>query len=714
MASPRGLSSLARVFRRSITANEKAGSFLPVASASASLVGRRQQFTRAPAPLSLRGLATAAQGHRTAPTSKSSLIAGLAISAALAFWQASKTLRADSPEDASEGTDSSASDEEEELPLFTLAEVAKHNSRDDCWLIIDGQVHDATAWLASHPGGKNILATFAGKDVSREYRELAHSSDADAIRTGLVVGKVKDYVAPTTRGLADIQVALDDAQQPGPRPPTTGSTTPKQRLLIVGAGICGVSAAYHLSLDPAIIDRFDITVIDRSHLVGGTALKSSAIMYSGPLLEARAANNEAVGLAEWLGQMSFEMSARVQREWEDIGFHPRPMLGLANSPDELAFAKRACKGTDRLLTPEEAVEQEPALAGSKGLAGAVLKQGCFTMDPFSLCNAYAKRAKVNGVKFVHGIEVISMDKLGEAESGAGVDLLVKPAGSSSDPTNPPTKLHADLLLLCAGPWDNPLAAQLSHDVPVKPMHGQMLAVRLPPGLPELKHLLFSYEGPLYWAKNRDGHNSTLGPLPELERKTNHFYGVQSATADGVCKFGGDRVAGDLGGVPISEGLEATKRKLADLLPIFADAPVIGRGWGGTMPFTPDQNVIVGELERGIHVCTGAAFTKGGASGMLLAAEVSRKYGKGEWLETVPGKEEIEGYLEKCSPKRFKKIEQKRNEGMVEAAAPAAAAAAVAVVAPVAAPPPVEEPRKEVKRSERAKVENWKLRSNRAM
>ena len=40
-----------------------------------------------------------------------------------------------------------------------------------------------------------------------------------------------------------------------------------------------------------------------------------------------------------------------------------------------------------------------------------------------------------------------------------------------------------------------------------------------------------------------------------------------------------------------------------------------------MPFTPDQNVIVGDLEPGLFVCTGAPFTKGAASGMLVAEAV---------------------------------------------------------------------------------------------
>ena len=37
---------------------------------------------------------------------------------------------------------------------FTLAEVAKHNTDADCWLVIEGVVYDVTEFLSEHPGGR--------------------------------------------------------------------------------------------------------------------------------------------------------------------------------------------------------------------------------------------------------------------------------------------------------------------------------------------------------------------------------------------------------------------------------------------------------------------------------------------------------------------------------------------------------------------------------
>ena len=50
-----------------------------------------------------------------------------------------------------------------------MADVAKHNTKADCWVVVDGQVLDVTSFLSEHPGGELAILTFAGKDATEEF-----------------------------------------------------------------------------------------------------------------------------------------------------------------------------------------------------------------------------------------------------------------------------------------------------------------------------------------------------------------------------------------------------------------------------------------------------------------------------------------------------------------------------------------------------------------
>jgi cytochrome b involved in lipid metabolism len=49
-----------------------------------------------------------------------------------------------------------------------MDEIAKHNTENDDWVIVNDEVLDVTKFLPDHPGGKKAILLFAGKDATEE------------------------------------------------------------------------------------------------------------------------------------------------------------------------------------------------------------------------------------------------------------------------------------------------------------------------------------------------------------------------------------------------------------------------------------------------------------------------------------------------------------------------------------------------------------------
>lgn len=77
------------------------------------------------------------------------------------------------------------------VKMYSVSDVAKHNSKNDCWLIVSNKVYDASEYLLSHPGGTQAITQYCGKDATAAFKSIKkHGSEAQANLTSIFKGLI--------------------------------------------------------------------------------------------------------------------------------------------------------------------------------------------------------------------------------------------------------------------------------------------------------------------------------------------------------------------------------------------------------------------------------------------------------------------------------------------------------------------------------------------
>jgi cytochrome b involved in lipid metabolism len=69
-------------------------------------------------------------------------------------------------------------------------ELAKHHTRTDCWMAIDGYVYDVSRFVPYHPGGPKILEMYAGRDATVAFSRNHITSDVLSAIANFRVGRL--------------------------------------------------------------------------------------------------------------------------------------------------------------------------------------------------------------------------------------------------------------------------------------------------------------------------------------------------------------------------------------------------------------------------------------------------------------------------------------------------------------------------------------------
>lgn len=63
---------------------------------------------------------------------------------------------------------------------YSLAEVAQHDTLEDCWMVIEGVVYDLSDYVPRHPAPPRVLEPWCGREATEGMRTKDDSSDHSA------------------------------------------------------------------------------------------------------------------------------------------------------------------------------------------------------------------------------------------------------------------------------------------------------------------------------------------------------------------------------------------------------------------------------------------------------------------------------------------------------------------------------------------------------
>lgn len=71
-------------------------------------------------------------------------------------------------------------EQREVTPQYGLAEIESHDRLEDCWMAIEGQVHDLSAYVPRHPAADEVLEIWCGRDATEGMRTKDRGRDHSA------------------------------------------------------------------------------------------------------------------------------------------------------------------------------------------------------------------------------------------------------------------------------------------------------------------------------------------------------------------------------------------------------------------------------------------------------------------------------------------------------------------------------------------------------
>jgi sarcosine oxidase subunit beta len=348
-------------------------------------------------------------------------------------------------------------------------------------------------------------------------------------------------------------------------------------VVVVGGGVVGASAAYHL----AAAGAGRVLLLEREDALGTGSTGACA---GGFRHQFSSEINIRLSLASVPMILSFRETHGIPLDVQQDGY-----LFLVRSEASWKRFVAAAElqrelGVDaRLLRPDQAGDLAPGIS-MDGLVGATFCPDDGIADPSGLTTGYATVARAAGAEIQTGVEVTAI--LADAARITGVETTQGPVSAAA-------------VVNATGPWAGLLAATCGIDLPLEPVPRNVVVTGPFPGAPERRTLVIDADTSFYF--HREGSGVLMG--------------MGSA---------GERASFD---TSLDEAM-VTEELLPTAVRVFPplERAGIARMWAGLYEMTPDRHPIIGtvaELEGLYLACgfSGHGFQHAPVVGKLLAEMV---------------------------------------------------------------------------------------------
>ena len=344
-------------------------------------------------------------------------------------------------------------------------------------------------------------------------------------------------------------------------------------VVIVGGGVVGISAAYHLAEAGAgsvlLLERADqLGTGSTGACAGGFRHQFSSrinILLSLASVPMITGFEERHGIPLDVSQDGYLFMVRNEESWKEF---------LA------AVELQRSMGVDvQVLTPEDVAELIPGVS-VEGMLGATFGPRDGIADPSGLTLGYATAARRSGAEIVTGVEVSAIEMTGDRVAG-----VTTSKGSVSAP----------IVVNAAGPWAAALAATAGVELPLEPIPRQVVVTGPFSQVPARRTLVIDADTTFYF--HREGPGVLMGMGGRNEKPSFDLTVDESFIADEL--------------LPTAVGV----------FPPLEQADVRHR-WAGLYEMTPDRHPIIGEAPvAGLYLANGFSghgFQHAPIVGKLLA------------------------------------------------------------------------------------------------